>query len=215
MTIKILLVDDHGLVRTGLRHILSESAGYEVVGEAESGEAALEMVPELLPDVVIMDIHMSGMGGIEATRRILLDYPKTQVIALTVLSEMPFPERLRQVGALGYLTKGCSSQELLDAIYSVHQGRPYLAKEVTMRLSGIRFGRAPESPFEQLSQREVEIMMLILQGMRTQDIADTLYLSPKTVSSHRRHIHRQLGVDTDLGLMRLALRYGLLEEKAT
>jgi two-component system invasion response regulator UvrY len=213
MAIKILLVDDHGLVRTGLRHILSEAPGFDVVGEADSGEAALALMPDLLPDVVIMDIHMAGMGGIEATRRLLLDYPDTRVIALTVLSEMPFPERLREVGALGYLTKGCSAQELLDAITSVRQGRPYLAKEVTMRFSDSRFGRVPESPFEQLSRREVEIMLLILQGMRSQDIADTLYLSPKTVSTHRRRIHHQLGVDTDIGPLRMALRYGLLEEK--
>lgn len=121
--IRILLVDDHGLVRTGLRRILEQAGGIEVVGEAEDGASALRLAKQTRPDVVLMDLSMpAGMGGIEATRRLVRLVPGVRVIALTVMDEDPFPDRLREVGALGYLTKGCPAAELVDAVRSVARG---------------------------------------------------------------------------------------------
>lgn len=209
--IRVLLVDDHELVRTGFRHILSEDPGIEVVGEAESGEQAVDEVQKLQPDLVLMDINMPGIGGIEATRKIKRRHPSTQVIAVTVLSDTPFPEQLHDAGAIGYLTKGCPADEMFDAIKTVAAGRPFISSEVSKKLTLARLtGIDSNSPFSSLSQREMQVLMMIVQGQKTQFISDSLCLSPKTVSTYRHRLFEKLGVETDVELTLMALRHGLI-----
>lgn len=206
-----MLVDDHELVRTGFRHILNDSQGIEVVGEAESGEDAVLKARQLRPDLVMMDINMPGIGGIEATRRIRRQNPDTQVIVVTVLSDAPFPEQLHEAGALGYLTKGCPANELLQAIKIVATGRPFISSEVSQKLALARMmGTDSDSPFSRLSQREMQVLMMITQGQKTQFISDSLCLSPKTVSTYRHRLFEKLDVETDVELTLLALRHGLI-----
>lgn len=209
--IKVLLVDDHELVRTGFRHILQGSDGIEVVGEAECGEDAVLKAKQEKPDLVLMDVNMPGIGGIEATRRIRRQNPSTQVIAVTVLSDAPFPEQLHEAGALGYLTKGCPADELFQAIKMVASGRPFVSSEVSQKLTlAMLTGNNPDSPFNRLSQREMQVLMMITQGQKTQFISDSLCLSPKTVSTYRHRLFEKLGVETDVELTLLAIRHGLI-----
>nr|WP_305792720.1 response regulator [Sedimenticola hydrogenitrophicus] len=206
-----MLVDDHELVRTGFRHILQDSPGIEVVGEAESGEDAVIKAKQLKPDLVLMDINMPGIGGIEATRRIRRQNPATQVIAVTVLSDAPFPEQLHEAGALGYLTKGCPAEELFRAIKMVASGRPFISNEVSQKLTlAMLTGSNPDSPFDRLSQREMQVLLMITQGQKTQFISDSLCLSPKTVSTYRHRLFEKLDVETDVELTLLAIRHGLI-----
>ena len=212
--IKVLIVDDHALFRAGLRLILKEQDQIEVVGEAESGEEALKQAKQLAPDICLMDLQMPhGMGGIEATRRLLRVLPSCRVIALTVLGDDPFPSQLREAGAMGYLTKGCPADELMKAVRLVASGRPYIDSTVAQArmLSDWQGGAA--SPFTELSSREFQVTLMILDGRRTQDISDTLSLSPKTVSTYRQRIYEKLGVHTDVDLTRLAFRYGLISDQ--
>ncbi len=209
--IKVLLVDDHELVRTGFRHILLDEPGIEVVGEADCGEDAVIQAKRKKPDLVLMDINMPGIGGIEATRRIRRQNPATQVIVVTVLSDAPFPEQLHEAGALGYLTKGCPADELFQAIQMVASGRPFISNEVSQKLTlAMLAGSNPDSPFNRLSQREMQVLMMITQGQKTQFISDSLCLSPKTVSTYRHRLFEKLGVETDVELTLLAIRYGLV-----
>lgn len=211
--IKVLIVDDHALFRAGIRRILQDQDLIEVVGEAGSGEEALRLVPRLAPNVVLMDLNMpGGMGGIEATRRLGRVAPASRVIALTVLGDDPFPDQLREVGALGYLTKGCPAEELVRAIRTVAAGRPYVDAQVAQARMMAAWQGDHGSPFKELSSREMQVALMILDGQRTQDISESLSLSPKTVSTYRQRIYEKLGVHTDAELTRLAFRYGLLQQ---
>ncbi len=210
--IRVMLVDDHELVRTGFRLILDEADDIEVVAEAESGEAALQKIPELQPDLILMDINMPGIGGIEATRTIKRKFPDIQVIVVTVHSEAPFPSKLHEAGALGYVTKGCPASELLDAIRTVVKGKPFLSAEVAQKLSLAKLsGVDSELPFDSLSKREMQVLMLIVQGAKNQDISDTLCVSPKTVSTYRHRLFEKLGIQTDAELTLMAIRHGVAE----
>ena len=210
--IRVFLVDDHELVRTGFRRILSDTPGIEVVGEAASGEEALDRVTEAAPDLVLMDVNMPGIGGIEATRKIKRLHPEIQVIAVTVHADTPFPEQLHDAGALGYLTKGCPAEELFEAIRTVAGGKPFVSSEVSKKLTLARLtGVDPDTPFSSLSQREMQVLLMITQGHKTQEISDALCLSPKTVSTYRHRLFEKLHVDTDVDLTHLALRHRLIE----
>ena len=210
--IRVMLVDDHELVRTGFRHILNDMQEVEVIGEAETGEGALKLIPQLEPDLVLMDINMPGIGGIEATRTIKRKYPKIQVIVISVHSDSPFPAKLYGAGALGYLTKGCPATEMMQAIRTVVTGKPFLSSEVAQKLSLAKMtGIDSELPFDALSKREMQVMMLIVQGTKNQDISDIICVSPKTVSTYRHRLFEKLGVETDAELTMLAIRHGIAE----
>lgn len=212
--IRVLLVDDHELVRTGFRHILEEAADIEVIGEVSSGEEAIAYVRKTLPDLILMDVNMPGIGGIEATRRILRINADLKVIALTVHSDSPFPNQLHDAGALGYLTKGCPAEEMLKAVRLVASGKPYVSNEVSQKLALAQMsGHVEDMPFGKISQREMQVLMMIIQGTKTQDISDSLCLSPKTVSTYRHRLYEKLEVETDVELTHLAIRHGLVESQ--
>ncbi len=209
---KVLIVDDHELVRTGLRLILEDHKDIDVIGEAGCGEDAVRLADSLHPDLVLMDINMPGIGGIEATRRIRQRHPEIQVIAVTVHSDAPFPGKLHEAGAIGYLNKGCPADEMFEAIRSVAAGKPFVSREVSQKLTLATLnGQHPDSPFRSVSQREMQVMMMIIQGMKNQDISDSLHLSPKTVSTYRHRLFEKLRVETDVELTFLALRHGLVD----
>lgn len=214
--IKLLLVDDHQLVRTGIRRLLEDKAsetGIDVVGEASSGEEAITLAHTRRPDVVMMDVSMPGIGGMEATRRLLCHDPDLKIIALTVHTEGPFPRRLLKIGAKGYLTKGCAVEEMILAIRKAFSGEHYISSDIAQQLAleGMP-GGAQDSPFDALSQREMQVLLMITEGYRSQAISKQLCLSPKTISTYKSRLQEKLKVKTDVELVRLALQHGVLRQ---
>jgi len=209
--IRVMLVDDHDLIRYGLRRLLEDQAGIEVVEEADSGEKALEKVREAKPDVILMDINMPGIGGFEATSRICKSYADSKVIVLTVHSEGPLPKRILEAGAMGFLTKGCPVEEMVEAIQKVNSGQRYIAPTIAQQLA-LSMLPGEESIIDVLSQRELQVLIMISRGMRTNTISDKLNLSPKTVSTYRKRLHDKLNVSNDVEMMHLAIKHGVLEE---
>lgn len=209
--IKVLLVDDHELVRLGVRRLLQDINGIKVVGEASAGEDAIRLAKELIPDVVLMDVQMPGIGGLEATRKMIRHNPDIKILALTVCDDEPYPSRLLQAGAAGYITKGCSSEEMIRAIRTIHAGQRYISSEIAQQLALKRFTKAEESPLDILSERELQIMLMITSGQKVQEISTKLCLSPKTVNSYRYRIFEKLSINSDVELTLLAIRLGLVE----
>ena len=209
MTIRVFMVDDHALVRAGMRMILSGETDIEVVGEAESGEAALPLIRKLKPDVVLCDLHLPGVSGLEVTERVVKG-KHARVIVVSVLEDGPMPRKLIEAGASGYVGKGGDSAELLRAVRDVARGKRYLAAGIAQKLalSGLD---GSQSPFDELSPRELEIAMLLVQGLRQEDIARKLSLSPKTVNTHKSRLFAKLGIEDNIALARLASQYGLLD----
>lgn len=209
--INVFLVDDHELVRTGIRRILEDVRGIKVVGEAKSGETAVTFCRQHHPDVILMDMNMPGIGGLEATRKILRIRPDVRIIVLTIHSENPFPTKVMQAGAAGYLTKGAAPDEMIQAIRLVHSGQRYISPEIAQQMALSQFASADENPFKSLSERELQIMMMITKGQKVTDISEQLNLSPKTVNSYRYRLFSKLGINGDVELTHLAIRYGMLD----
>jgi len=212
MPIKVLIVDDHRLVRRGILSLLKEVTGIEAIGEAESGEAAIQFIKEKNPDVVLMDLQMPGMGGLEATRKILRINPDIKVLILTVCESDLFPSRLLEEGAVGYITKDCGIEEIVRAIRAVYTGKRYLSPEMAQKMALKRFSNDEISPFDNLSERELQIMMMITSGSKPQEIAESLHLSPKTINTYRYRLFEKTGVKSDVELTLLALKYGVIEK---
>lgn len=212
--IKILVVDDHDLVRMGITRMLADVPGIQVVGEARSGEEAVTLVRKLSPDVVLMDVKMPGIGGLEATRKILRQDDGVRVIAVTQCEEEPFPSRLMRAGASGYLTKGAALEEMVRAIKVVKAGQRYISPEVAQAMALRPFNGNDSSPMELLSERELQIMMMIVNCQRVQAISDKLCLSPKTVNTYRYRIFDKLGISSDVEMTLLAMRWGMIDGAA-
>lgn len=208
--IKVLVVDDHDLVRMGLVRMLADVSGLKVVGEASNGEDALRFAKELSPQVVLMDVKMPGIGGLEATTRLLRQDPDIRVLAVTACDEEPFPSRLLKAGAAGYLTKGAALEEMVRAIRAVTCGQRYISPEIAQQLALKNLEDEKATPFEVLTEREMQITMMIVNCQKVQEISDRLFLSPKTVNSYRYRIFEKLGIDSDVELTLLAVRHGLL-----
>jgi two-component system, NarL family, invasion response regulator UvrY len=167
------------------------------------------------PDVVLMDINMPGIGGLEATRRLLQRTPTAKVIVVSMHLEEPYPSRMLAAGAAGYISKDSAADEVVTAIRRVHGGGHYVAADVAGNLAAsLVKGPGGASPFDQLSQRETQVMLMVTKGYSTQEISDRLHLSPKTVSTYRYRLFEKLGVGNDVELTRMAMRYGLLDERA-
>ncbi len=216
MAIKVLVADDHDLVRTGISRMLEDVDGVEVVGEATNGEEAIEKARELSPDVVLMDVKMPGIGGLEATKKLLRQNPEIKVVAVTACDDDPFPSRLLKAGAAGYVTKGADLKEMVNAIHSVVAGQRYLSPQVAQQMALKSFGEKDDDcPFDALSERELQICMMVVNCQKVQDISDKLCLSPKTVNSYRYRIFDKLNVGGDVELTRLAMRHGVLDAEAS
>ena len=215
--IKILLVDDHNLVRVGIARLLSDISDMVVVGMASSGEEALRLIKEKNPDIVLMDIKMPGIGGLETTRKCIRNDPDLNIIALTACTEEPFPTKVLQAGAKGYLSKNITLDQLVSAIRLVHAGKSYIEAEIAqqMALSAVKGieSRTEIYGFKDLSGREMQIMIMISNGETVQAISTHLCLSPKTVNGYRYRLFKKLNVASDVDLTHIAMRHGLLNRE--
>ncbi len=213
MAIRVLIADDHKIMLAGLRSLLEKQADFDVVGEAENGRKAVQMAQEKMPDVVVMDVSMPDLNGIEATTQIIENLPATRVIALSMHSDKRFVMGMLRAGASGYLLKDCASQELATAILQVAGGKKYLSPEITgVVIDDFLQGGASEevgSAASQLSAREREVLQLIAEGWSTKQIASHLYVSIKTIETHRRQIMKKLDLHSIADLTKYAIREGL------
>ncbi len=210
--IKILIVDDHALVRMGIRRLLEDLPDMDVVADAESGEQALALVKTHKPDVVLLDMKMPGMDGWEVTRRLKKSHPHVKVIAVTAICAEPLPTRVLQLGAMGYLTKESGAEEMASAIRKVAKGDKYLSAEIAQKMAINSLEAAKESPFDLLSEREMQVMLMITSGMTVQNIADRLFLSSKTINGYRYRMFEKLGIKNDVELTFLAMKHGIIEQ---
>ena len=213
MNIRVLIADDHKIMLAGLRSLLEKHTDFEVVGEAENGRKAVQMSLEKKPDVVVMDVSMPDLNGIEATTQIVEGLKETKVIALSMHSDKRFVMGMLRAGASGYLLKDCASQELANAIYQVAGGKKYLSPEITgvviddFLLGGDSEGITASTSV--LSAREREVLQLIAEGWSTKQIASHLYVSIKTIETHRRQIMKKLDLHNIADLTKYAVREGL------
>lgn len=199
----------------GIKRLLQDVQGIKVLGETGTGEDAVLMAKELVPDVVVMDVHMPGIGGMEATRKMIRHNPDIKILALTIYHDEPYPSRLLQAGASGYITKDCGPDEMIRAIRTIHSGQRYISPEIAQQIAIKRFTKGDESPLDLLSERELQIMLMITQGQKVQDISKKLCLSPKTVNSYRYRIFEKLNIDSDVELTLMAMRLGMIEGAKT
>ncbi|MBL1273614.1 MAG: UvrY/SirA/GacA family response regulator transcription factor [Oceanospirillales bacterium] len=214
--IRVLVVDDHELVRSGITRMLADDPDIDVIGQSSSGEDAIEFVRKDRPDIVLMDIRMPGIGGLEATRRILRIDDTIRVIVVTVCADDPYPARVMQSGATAYITKGADIREMVRAIRMAHSGQRYISPEIAQKmalkqLSGDKDEEGELSMFDRLSEREMQIAMMVVDCQKVQDISDKLCLSPKTVNSYRYRIFEKLEISSDVELALMAVRLGLLD----
>lgn len=209
--IKLLLVDDHELVRTGIRRILEDIEDFKVIGEVQNGEDAIKFCRAHSPDVVLMDMNMPGIGGLEATKQILHYAQDCRVIVLSVQKDNPIPARVMQLGAYGYLTKDAEPKEMINAIRKVAVGQRYIAPDIAQQIAIGQLSLNDSNPFEQLSKRELEITIMLTKGSRVPDIANKLNISAKTVNTYRYRMFEKLNVSSDVELTHLALRHGLID----
>lgn len=207
----ILIVDDHDLVRTGIRRLLDDINGFDVVGECASGEESVEFCQQSPPDVVLMDVNMPGIGGIEAAKRIIRRNENIKMIILTAQTENPLPKHLLDNGVLGYMTKSSDAQEMVRAINTVKAGKRYLSDIIAQQMAIAMITGKGESPLDKLSPREMEVLIKISQGLTTNEIMDQMNISPKTISTHRCRIMEKLNAKNDVELARISIEYGLVD----
>jgi len=207
--ISVLLVDDHELVRAGIRRILEDIKGIKVVGEAPCGEDAVKWCRSNDVDIVLMDMNMPGIGGLEATKKIVRFSPDIKIIMLTIYTENPLPAKVMQAGAYGYLSKGAAPQEVVNAIRLVDSGQRYIASDIAQQMALSQIAPQSETPFDSLSERELQIMLMITKGQKVNEISEQLNLSPKTVNSYRYRMFSKLNISGDVELTHLAIRHGL------
>lgn len=213
--IRVLVAEDHAVVREGIRLILESQPDMEVIGEASDGREALEKARELHPDIVLMDIGMPEMNGLEATRQIKRSLPETQILALTVHEQGDYLFRMLQAGASGYVLKGAPSSDLLAALRAASRGEVHLHPSLTTRLVGdyvrrLKRGEATDS-YDTLTERQKDVLMLLADGLTNQQIATRLVISASTVETHRIHIMEKLGLRNRTDLIKYAIRHGLID----
>jgi two-component system, NarL family, response regulator NreC len=210
MKIKIILADDHAIVRHGLSRAFQQEAGMEVVGQAKDGLSVLQLVAELSPDVVVMDISMPDLNGIEATRRITADHPKVKVIGLSMHSSNKYVREMFRAGACGYLLKDCSFDELTEAIRTVMKGKTYISPSIGDTVIKDYLTKPEEdSAFSILTPREREVLQLLVEGNTTKQAGQRLGISSKTIEAHRINIMQKLNIDNIAQLTKYAIQEGL------
>lgn len=209
-----MIVDDHALVRMGITRLLEDSNDISVVAQAENGEEALKKIRHTGLDVVLLDMKMPGIDGLEVTRRLRRTHPEIKIIAVSAFANEPFPSRILQAGAVGYLTKECGVEEMEEAIHKVHAGDRYLSAEIAQTLALNSLSDSPQGacPFESLSERELQVTLMISRGMTVQEIADRLCISSKTVNGYRYRLFAKLNIKNDVELIYMAMKYRIIEE---
>lgn len=211
--ISVLIVDDHALVRMGIRRLLEDQSDMNVVAEAEDGETALLLVKKHNPNVILLDMKMPGIDGWEVTRRLTKSHPKTKVIAVTAMRfESTLPSRILQLGAMGYIAKESCAEEMAAAVRKVHQGQRYLSAEIAQQLAIDSLQEQTDTPFDLLSEREMQVMLMITRGMTVAEISERLFLSSKTVNGYRYRMFEKLHIRNDVELTYLAMKFGLIEQ---
>lgn len=208
--ITILLVDDHAVVRMGFKMLIEAEEGIKVIGEAESGEIAIKLFQELKPDIIVMDITMPGIGGLEAIDRIMAKDKNTKILVLSAHEDSVHPKRALNAGAMGYLTKRSAAEELIKAIKSIHQGKRYLEPNIAQQMAITQLS-GESNPVEILSDREFEVFIALAKGKSTNEIADTLCLSPRTVGTHLYNIKQKLNANNSAEITLIAIRCGLID----
>lgn len=209
--IKVLVVDDHDLVRMGISRMLSDSADIEVVGEADSGDMAIKLAKQLRPDVILLDVNMPNIGGLEATKRLIQLDLGIKILAVSSMSAQPYPSMLIKAGVNGYITKGTPLDEMIRAVKKVYQGSRYFSQDVAEQLADVLLSDNASSPFDLLSDREKQVAMMVVNCQSPQQIADQLFVSVKTINTYRYRIYEKVGVDSDVKLTHLAIRHGLIQ----
>ena len=206
----IILVDDHAVVRAGVRRLLEQEPLFEVIGEAESGEKAYQIFGELKPDVMVMDLSMPGMGGLESIRRILMRYEKAKILVLSMHEDLSFANQALKLGAKGYLTKNTLADDLVKSIETVTQGDVFLSDEIAKKMA-MQSISGNQDPVHELSAREFEIFRLLAEGFDIDAIASTLNISSKTVSNYQTMIKQKLNINTPIELIRYAIKVGVIK----
>jgi len=206
----IVLVDDHAVVRAGVRRLLEQEPLFEVIGEAESGEKAYQIFGDLKPDVMVMDLSMPGMGGLESIRRILMRYEKAKILVLSMHEDLSFANQALKLGAKGYLTKNTLADDLVKSIETVTQGDVFLSDEIAKKMA-MQSISGNQDPVHELSAREFEIFRLLAEGLDIDAIASTLNISSKTVSNYQTMIKQKLNINTPIELIRYAIKVGVIK----
>ncbi|QDD13331.1 response regulator transcription factor [Candidatus Methylopumilus rimovensis] len=208
--VTIVLVDDHAVVRAGVRRLLEQEALFDVIGEAESGEKAYHMFGELKPDVMVMDLSMPGMGGLEAIRRILMRHERARILVLTMHEDLSFANQALKLGAKGYLIKNTLGDDLVKSIQTVSRGEVFLSDEIAKKMA-MQSISGEQDPIHELSAREFEIFRLLAEGLEIDAIATTLNISSKTVSNYQTMIKQKLNINTPVELIRYAIKAGVIK----
>ena len=208
--IKIVLVDDHAVVRAGVKRLLEQEALFDVIGEAESGEKAYQLFGELNPDIMVMDLSMPGMGGLEAMRRILMRYQKAKILVLSMHEDLSFANQALKLGAKGYLIKNTVGDDLVKSIQALSKGEVFLSDEIAKKIA-MQSIDGDQDPIDTLSAREFEIFRLLAEGLEIDAIATTLNISSKTVSNYQTMIKQKLNIHTPVELIRYAIKAGVIK----
>ncbi|MDH3637976.1 MAG: response regulator transcription factor [Gammaproteobacteria bacterium] len=206
--IRVLIVDDHGVVRAGFRRLINDQKDMCVVGEAESGEKSVLMFKEQRPDMVVMDLSMPGIGGLDAIRQILVKDRDAKILVLTAYTDIVWSRKVLHSGARGLLSKNCSPSTFLDALHAVAEGKPYIEQQIAQDLA---LDKAGNDSLDNLSEREFQIFRMLAEGHSSKQISSLLNLSPKTISTYKSHIFDKLDVGNVAGLTRLAIQKGVVE----
>ncbi len=210
-SIRVLLVDDHSLVRAGIRRLLDDDDSVEVIAEAGNCDEAMQTARKQRPDIVLMDMNGLCLSVLDGSRRFQRQIPEVKVVVMSVDASTLIPERLVRNGVQGCLTKNCTVIELIDALHTVHRGDRYISLQLAQQLAAKRLSPVPLSPFEALTHRELQVMLLVTQGRSSAQIANTLCLSQKTVNGYRNRVMEKLGVNTEVQLTHMALEHGVIE----
>ncbi|MFD0930503.1 response regulator [Methylophilus glucosoxydans] len=210
MTVKVVLVDDHTVVRSGLRRLLESHKSIEIIAEADTGEQAYQVYGEVMPDVMLMDISMPGMGGLEAAKRILQRYPQARIIIFSMHEAVSFAAQALKTGVKGYVTKTGVAEDLVQAVLDVSKGRTFLSQDVAQKVA-LQTLVGDSNPLQQLTSREFEVFRLLAEGKRADEVADMLKISQKTVANYYTLIKQKLSVNSPVEMVRLAMKHGLID----